>query len=766
MRMKGVAILLALFTAFAVLVMGVTYIGLSIRESRATIGHRELNLALDFANAGIEFAINYMGDASHWQGASDFNTSIPSSWRGISLTDVATTPSQLCIGMTSPQDLAGALPGGNPTGFRGSWDPIKVTRVYTPEMFNRGQPPQWKIEVTAKIFDAAGGVVSTRTVEAMVTDVFGGSIIQNIRAWDSPNFRVPNQTDGTHDCVFVTDGYKYDGRLRIDGGASPLTGYDSSGSLKIKLRDGNNSNDPLFKGALSTKKGGVTTSETPSSDVKGIVYNNPYGGITDQQLLNNMFGNRQKPFETGVASLNIGQTLWGRDTSGNPSSASKLSEGGSWDGSNFTPRKGTFETIAETDAKWCIKIGDGCGGSANEIRPDPMIKYNEPDIPTVRITLSVEDSGGAKKEKIKVEKMRRKWGTDPSAIPSDFGTLEVYDSYSFYPEDESNFKGLIYVQGANVQVSGQLKGQLSIVSDENERHKYIGSSSGPGDNIYNAALKSANIWDSSKGEWVFGGATPNTDLVDKGYKLDYTPSGYSKNLKQMFEDQTGRFVVRYPKPNDTSLDGTKKNVLREGNLTVIDDTTYYGEGTNNALGLLAKNYVYLSDITFDPETEDEDKKTLEVHGLIGSADHSLQFDWFNQISKNSFQHPGTVPTSAPSGSGLDSIWSSLTDYQKIYYWWKYNYNQKYTTDVTDSDSAVKLNGCIVSKYGDVESQVLAGSTTKYRGYATQINKYDRNMQFNPVPFFSTGLYDRSQASSTIMWTVFAYHDFGAMGQKL
>lgn len=450
-KRNGVAIIIALFTVFAILTMGVTYIGLSFTNSRASAGYEKEAMAIAFANSGLEFAINLMGrggtSGAPAEGSWEDGTSNASKV-GIALREISHTstgdvygsrpffsiapatadandiwhgmatlnPYIVNYGMeinTASDSLSAYGINGNP-GLYGQWSILVF-----PEDYSGGVPRyniNYRIMVKAWIRDgstSSAPCVSSREVMARVSSEFPGSIYENLRSYDAcGGFGYPNDTECTSDAVFVTEDFTWDGGIRIDGAAtdssqsgvwrsgrpwsapdaSGWASKDTSGSLRISLLDSTVSSDewPHFDGkVVAHNQGGGTTHGDPvaSSTTEGT---SGYGIYYDQAITDTseVFGNSKDPYQVNVPSMNIMNTIWVANDGTNQQP--KL---GYLDGSN-NAQDGYFEGATNnangTAAGFYIEAGD------DSLRPDAFSGFSTYEAPTYRVTVIplTENVGG------------------------------------------------------------------------------------------------------------------------------------------------------------------------------------------------------------------------------------------------------------------------------------------------------------------------------------------------------------------------------------
>lgn len=258
----GVALIIALFTVFAVLTMGVTYIGISLTNSRASAGYEKEAMIVSFANSGIEFALNYMGNPNNWEVTTSTGgngvfclqdgTPDTTAGEGTPFTSPVTIKkltsdnefyrqeyhdnngswieNRARIISTQP-DLATLGIMANQSYF-GDWQILIYPETETGSGETYKFNTNFRVVVRARIYSgknpATSNVIASREVMARVSNEFPGSIYQNIRAYDAAGgYHYPNQAECTHDAVFIAEDFRWDGGIRVDGSAGIRNNYES-----------------------------------------------------------------------------------------------------------------------------------------------------------------------------------------------------------------------------------------------------------------------------------------------------------------------------------------------------------------------------------------------------------------------------------------------------------------------------------------------------------------------------------------------------------
>ena len=246
---RGVALVFALFTIALLITMSATVVGLAIRHGRTGASSSNAEAALHAANWGIEASLNYMGvginqvnGQKHWAVVA-YEQGYPTRF------NLSTT------NLNSPRPALGSLVKVGVTSQAAALDSPRIVKFYDPSSAGKefelwidaqttatvevlvteialvGQPEHYQLTSTARVRNAAGEVVATRVVEARVREQAASDFmhfIQNANAWDVNG--VDPGTSTTNDIVSLPEGYREDGRMRVDGGGSVAS---TAGSVKF-----------------------------------------------------------------------------------------------------------------------------------------------------------------------------------------------------------------------------------------------------------------------------------------------------------------------------------------------------------------------------------------------------------------------------------------------------------------------------------------------------------------------------------------------------
>ncbi len=281
-KRRGVALVFALFTISLLVTMSATVVALAIRHGRTSHSHGYAEAALHAANWGVEATLNYMGVSQrqpggeqHWKAVDRDKNGYAISFR---LAETEGSNCRLALRLdrrTTPVTVyarvkAAAQPvAGNSRLVQfcssSSWDDSKEhellidgqtkarVQVLVTEYLVTGQPSHYQLVSTARVLNPSNQVVATRVVEARVreqTALDFMHFIQNARAWDVNG--VDPGTATTNDIVGLPEGYRENGRMRVDGGGSV---DQTAGSVKFYGRGDSESTRWSFTGDVTMGDG-------------------------------------------------------------------------------------------------------------------------------------------------------------------------------------------------------------------------------------------------------------------------------------------------------------------------------------------------------------------------------------------------------------------------------------------------------------------------------------------------------------------------------
>jgi hypothetical protein len=625
----------ALYTIAILLTLGVTFIWLAISHSRTTAMGRDEQQAKQLANAGLEIAMNYLS-----QGGSTISTSgadagfrilavSQSRFSGEDFADLGgstvtgTFPFTITadvvtsdqVDSTLSQGLSGdvcllrnqsriAVTSNQNEGNReGSLE--VVMKYISPG--TTGAPPQYIIRCRSRIFKAGvtdnNNYIASRVVEYKIRRVAASDymlFMQNARGWDAPGAAPPNSADKTHDCVGVPAAYQIDGDVRIEG--DKVKSYDSNTNTYEYNSAGFDSNNATASEAAATPAG----SDNRSGNLQFFDLSGNTGTKNDVKF-------------TGTTSVARVDNAYAAGSS--QEAIGKVYSGGTfqkWDSKYSGSRHqmglpGSKGYLNELNTDGSVKNGSAYQNAGVRIKvssDNGNAVFVDPDNPSASAGGDVEYNDPAKDATV--------GGQSVSHIPG-FATVRIalngkqltvqkigkYSGKVLYSKTYDNIdtdltSKLIYVEGGNVQVSGNINGQLTIVAANNPERQPV-----------RGASQSYTTY-------------PNTIYTD--WARQQQDAGGTPPFAHSYPGGVTR--MEFPPPPQIATDGGKPvYVAREGNLTITGDVKYAsGTMTPSSLGLIAKNYIYLNSHT------NKATKELSVQGVLMSLDHSVQFDWDKNYS--------------------------------------------------------------------------------------------------------------------------------------
>lgn len=660
-KQKGVALIAALFTVAIVLILSISFLGMAFKESRAAAAENESTLALQVANTGAELMFNYMSVSDNWEYTSNaqflnvlkafpstpnrlkqntlasgeqFNFVIQRNWVNNSFFNynVSITPHRH-IG------AGNAYLGVNHIELRQA-------------IFNVGQPPGFIMISTGSIHrrNADGSMAATPIATRRLQFKFRPKsasdnllFTQNYRGWMMAGSFVapPNSVEGTNDCVGIPSNFIANGPVTIDGNSAFAT--ETAGNIKFFNTDG-----VQFYGPVSISQDDNVFPPGTSQEAKDAVF---AGGI-----------------KTGQASIGL------------PERDSFMTYDYNGNGSISGTERGTAVQLAldntgrnENDqpfVKAFYSLGDNQGfptpaGIIGHSRcTDPQSLNNWYEYPNNAnpnnyyeqmhrtIPADIEFDG----DMINSKPGLASWNVE--FFPNGTVTLKKKTAYTKQETTILNrvsvdrFKnGILYLEGGNVNVKGTFKGQLSIVSAEaplREAHSYTVKTA-DGRNIvqYSTETRNQQVYPNNPEYWTPGkivGAEITEVVPRYSNSSNYVPYNDSRLPERVNANgEPTEFFDRIPPykiggkwvwPSETSINnhivntpttdgdiiGLYSDQAREGNI-IITDNIEYADGSNNALGLIAKNFILLPiDSGKGPNPQ------LTVNAVLMSFDKSVQYD--------------------------------------------------------------------------------------------------------------------------------------------
>ena len=547
-------------------------------------------------------------------------------------------------------------------------------------------------------------LIASRMIKVRTSFAFPGSVYQNARAFDVPPnprdfifgaFGYPNFRQLTADACFMDENSTWDGGIRVDGaltsgeganrrrtwGAPQLTDefdrtngfvqgaesntdrpgmglagdrYDTSGSKKISFINDNNLNNRAIGGNLNpADRGNIiqfnkTLSTQQGTGTPGIVYFDIMTGTNHyntQNLQNSIMSPNAAPDIGKNDTSNIIDSFWlNNDAAG--VSHNKLNR----IDDNGDIHVGLMSQIAQPDNSqpWVQRFG------VNDLRPDPLYAYQKIEAPTIRITVDYENTNGVERNRYTMHRIE--YGMDAAGNAYEQATQMA--GSPFYSGNNSNFKGLIYIEGANVQVKGgtqaangggHLVAPLTIVSDTSPEFERQNLLAARGQNVPNATIRNdiefPNILNGNQFQFL--------DIVPNNGILDANPLTPTQNTPIFAALPVANQPATNPSINGINpvagrpvFPPVDKNLEQPmGNISVIGDLAR-ARGNNEAtLALVAPNRIYLNDFGHRAANSTNnnlpDQKAqitandgiLKLDALVASREHNMTMD-FNNFSKN------------------------------------------------------------------------------------------------------------------------------------
>lgn len=466
---KGIALIIAMYVTVILLALGTFFIADQIDKSKTVIDYKDSELALQGANAGLNLMVNYLGNVENdWSDAMLLrNPSSGSTICGSTPAFLYANSYHIQFGYGSNNVQLFSQSQGS-TLFESDYpfeitDPIEVSpegdrvatitgtlKLFTVSSESCGSPSDTnpsdlvsvEVDVTSQISNGVetGGTLSAGNVVYAARSVqWTGSrhpllesLYQCWSCWDAAGNKYPNSTDGTDNAAFVGNGYTTD---------------SSTGDL-----------------------GQQATTETPDTP-----YSSPYGALQDGIL--NVQNNGGPP----AAQFN-GEILADGNVNGCGGCDVKTGEsvplptgspfGAAEDGSgNFTGN-----TAASAMAQEYISAASdqGCSGTVKSVFVDSSedVGPGTPGGTPHDIEIPPSGSGDEKPGEAITDIT-----LNPPTTQNPNGTItidqigyysgSILNSETFSPTQLQN--GVIYVQGGNVRVHGDLGGSgLTVVANQGE----------------------------------------------------------------------------------------------------------------------------------------------------------------------------------------------------------------------------------------------------------------------------------------------------------
>ncbi|MCE1249083.1 MAG: hypothetical protein LWY06_20810 [Firmicutes bacterium] len=753
-KQKGIAMIATLFTVAIVLILGVSFLMMAFKDSVNTRSEKESVFALQMAHTGAELLMNYMSVRDNWEYASqkEFNVVLKAYPTG-------GQPNSFKSSQINGETFNFYI---NRDAYNGSYYHYTITispdrtlgtgSAYTGKteidliqaIFKSGQPPQFVATSTGTIFKTGSTkMVAARQVEVRFREKSALDnllFVQNMRAWDLVGNGVapPNANDGSNDSVGIPANYTANGSVVIDGNSEYAT--ETSGNLRFFNP---NSGNVHFYGqtSISQQQNYDSSGNAINSDANGKIFQ---GGLMTGQT------------SVGLPEKNNFMSV---DYNGNGSIAT------SEQGTAVTLAKDYSGTNSSGSAynKSYFRCGDNdgiTGRSTNEIGHSKATKperwVGEYGMPNTAANISAMSQDAPSDVEFDGLMLNSKPGFAKFTVEfGAAGTVTVKKTTAYTKKSytllnnvsvDTIKNGILYFEGGNVEVknaqnNGGFKGQLTIVSAEDsvrEATSYsITTANGKTITQYSTEERNRSVYPNNPELWTPGKVSNQqissvVQQYSSGAGSIYVPFNSSAlpvrvdpttgNLSGSFDRVPPYYVGgKWVWPGESTIKNTIKNVAkegggyisvfndieREGNVTIGGNLTYAGGG-NNALGIIAKNYILLNSDDVSVNSPE-----LTVNAVLMSFDHSVQFDDVNMSGKDSW-------ISQPGMNG------------------KFNFT-----------------GSNISQFADVEGKIDG------TGYTNQSLTYDQNLKTTLPPNFPRWDFMKMSADAVIEYVVLNYQDKGA-----
>ena len=697
---KGAAMLLALFTVVILAAVSTAFFAITMTESNTTTARIDSELALEMANAGLDYVATIASvqsntsveGGSFWAWDLSLSKCRPNFYGNDKIFAPLTDGTyQLVFNMEDPltprdinqlllvekQHNTGKLVGCVVL-FPDPTDPM-VSQKF-PDILVTSVGFVIESDDPDDYFLSSGSeteFLATRAVQAVLKEVSFYNyvyIYQNFTDLDLP-FNVPDDyLDFMQNMVGFTPDTTVNGGVRADGVKDASGDYDQTTS------------DRVARLLIWDENGYPTTSSDPDNmaTINGpvsLVSSDAYDG-TGPEVADSMIGdytlteNMKEAFQGYSTSL-------GADQRGVPGAneyfmGSIQNVSGFGYNANSTSIDSVAGVVNEASAL-SINNSSICQDGASDIGED-LNGDEEPDYSKniCKLSFSTEADGTTK---VTVDIRNRYSGlTSEEGAAGENGDIDTLFSTGgcdmlgttkkTYTLDQD---AVIYVNGGNVMVEGEIGSGITVVCDDS---------------------RTAETDVTSSLDDLLGGvgSTP--------------PAGYTQEEWDFF---------RHMETDDPQGAPTS-----EGNIFISGDITHE-EDTLAAMGIISENYMYLHDLDSDPAE-------LNVRAQLNSIRQSLQFDFFNYLKED------------PDGTGdPDNFFTSGAG--------SANFNGTFN-----------FEGQMVGKQTDVEGDIDG------RGYSNINISYDDMLKYYSSPYFYnedysdiptgtlqfaiTGMFDMSSLSTT------------------
>ena len=589
----------------------------------------------------------------------------------------------------------------------------------------------------------ASRVVSTKVRQMMASDFM--HFIQNARSWDATGVDLW-ENGVARDRVFIPEGYRENGRLRVDGYDTKrnpehnalkkmLGQMGLDGGLSFLYGKGEhdiNTDRYAFTGDVTTMRG---ADSFRIQEIGNANSNRELDGRTA------MFTGQLRDSTPSLGLPEVGN-YFEKINNGVDGQAPKADS--RW---KFEVGKGTAKTAVfgqSWDQGKCPDIAQaGVWRESGEGHTE-QVGSATPTFATVRVEIFGDE--------VRVMKYNAAMTENGQLLGTyqDPNTCQQQNKFASRTELKSDYieqlrpwtsidkipNGIISVTGGNVEVINvtERTGAQNQLSED-----YIDVEDDSGYFMSGALTIVADV--ESTREAAVGdlqesqGASPGTGGIYSEAARRRWEEGPFTNIPPFsardlgMGDSTDK--VYWPSPANSAIE-------REGNVIIGSDLRQAAAGSDGtqALGIVAKNFVYLND-KGGAKDGGQGLNELVVDGVLMSIDHSVQMDW-NNMGGNKYH---------------DSLLTRR----------RYDNGQPYPVADTVKDPTDRtqrrftLNGAIVSGFMDVE-----GDTTG-AGYFDQKFSHDPNLLYNLPPNFPKWSLTQVTSEGCFMdFMVMEYKDHGAI----
>lgn len=773
---KGSALLVTLFTVAALLTLGTTFIALAVNEGRQSKGEKDAQLARQAAIGGINWAMGYMADPKHWSkpigsvgtfvyGLGQPGSGAPEATRWFGQGWTFTTDSQA---NTWRMDMNNELQMGDMAAK------VSVTiqgMVPGATSFQAGQPQNYLLTAVSHLYPysashsyPSSAEVASRTVQLrtraksaadfsifesnMRTAILPGQQIDEVPPapgtpggtplpaqpntagmtpaqaatamanWQAQVNQIHNWYN-THlqaqtklaDDVGIPTNFTMNGDFRADGSTSGWTASGNSGDIHVYASTAAQASTIHFNGntsfangtsniydnaALNDSNSGIFTHSAGRTDMQGL----PQTGL--QQYVDPKDG-----------TLKQGTYLDTVDANRNVTPGWAHSMANQDPDPNSGRVKGYVKVTTPAGGPVAAVAGQGTGA---DVEYDKTGANPQPGFAKTRVTFNGDGT-------VTVQKVGAYSG---QPVPDTNPLLNT-------PVPISKLQnGLLYVDGGNVEVKagpdpnhpGQLAkidSRLTIVAGASTDRPTVTNTidTNPNSATYGQPVAPQRINYPTAPD-----ATSTSIYLDPLTKVNGAYVFANGNIP--YTDSNGRAWFPAQDPSKVQTIGgdpfSNAALVREGNVSILSDIT---KGNNGSLGIVAQNYVLLSD---QSTTKPATGSTLEVDAVLMSTQRSVQYGGFLNATANYWDGMAGVSIPRPA--------------------------QQF------SNSNFLLKGSIISRFADVEGTEPDASGVRH-GYITQTFQQDKTLKDNLPPAFPQ--FDRStNKTQPIVFEVLAWTDQGSL----